>query len=52
MYSLSNYIPYQGNEDKVVDGRHKCLLWSVKTGYYFSCFGFHLGHTIIAIEEK
>lgn len=51
MYSLSDYIPYTGN---IRDGNHKILVWSSKTWYYFTSFGFVLmvGDTQIIGQEK
>lgn len=36
-YDLNNFIPFDGI---VRNGEHKVLVWSKKTGYYFTQFGF------------
>lgn len=52
MYNLSDYIPYKENKHKVKMGNHSVLAWSLKSGYYFTEFGFCVGDVkIVAIEN-
>jgi hypothetical protein len=50
VYDLSNFIPFNGN---IRSGEHVVLVWSQKTGYYFSEFGFVvLNEGVILIAQE
>lgn len=52
MYNLRNFTPYT---DQVLTGESQLLVWSQKTGYFFSQYGFLSDFDcvkLIAIEEK
>ena len=53
MYQLSDFIPFQGNENKLVNGEQIVLAWSQKSGYHFIQAEFCIGDVkLIAIEGK
>jgi hypothetical protein len=51
VYDLSNFISFNGN---IRNGEQVVLVWSKKTGYYFSQFGFVVlsGGVILIAQEK
>lgn len=52
MYVLEGFVPYDGT---VTSGEHKVLVWSERTGYYFTQMGFITDLndvTIVAKEDK
>ncbi len=53
MYQLSDFIPFQGNENKLVNGQHIVLAWSQKSGYHFTQAGFCAGGVkIIGVRDS
>lgn len=49
MYQLEGFIPYDG---EVTSGEHKVLVWSQRTGYYFTQFGFIMDFNDVKIVAK
>jgi hypothetical protein len=39
-------------DDEISTGEHAVLVWSVKTGYYFTQYGFVLGDELKIVARK
>lgn len=48
MHNLSDFVEYDG---EITTGAHPVLVWSLKTGYYFTQFGFVVGDSLTIIAR-
>lgn len=49
MYSLEGFVPF---DEEVSSGEHKVLVWSQRTGYYFTQYGFITDMNDVKIVAK